>query len=183
MDLRELAIRYSSDKYWFHSYIPEYEKLFAGMKVSRLLEIGVGERGLMQPFLPKDVEYCHGSSLKMFRDYFPEAEIYGADIREDVLFQEERIHTKRCDQSSPTDLIELIEWTGTDLDVVIDDASHIHELQRTTLQVLLPYLKSGAVWITEDVWPDKGQELAKEFGGELWRGEKGRDDNLVVIRK
>src|SRR5712672_3514633 len=137
--LYELAEKYHSDKLWWHSYIPMYDRLFESMTipVRRLLEIGIGERGLMQPFLPEGVEYCHGSSLKMFRDFFPEAHIYGADIRQDVLFEEERIHTMLVNQSNEISLLNLANIFRGGFDVIIDDGSHLYSDQQTTLRVLL----------------------------------------------
>ncbi len=182
--LLELATKYSSDKLHWHSYIDMYERLFAAMNVTRLLEIGIGFKDLMTPFLPKDVPYVHGSSLRMWEEYFPEAEIYACDIREDTLINEGRIHSMVADQSSPTDLQKLWIWTGGDLDVVIDDGSHLYRDQFTTLSLLLPHMKPGSLWVTEDVWDNvECRALTETFGGELWKGEKGRDDNLIVIRK
>ncbi len=183
--LVELGTKYSSDKLHWHSYFNDsmYPKLFQGMEVKRLLEIGIGERGLMQPFLPKGVEYCHGSSLRVWREYFPDAEIYGVDIREDLLFQEDRIHTMRCDQSKIEDLLAVWNWSGGDFDVVIDDGSHQFEHQQCTAGVLLPLMKPGSLYVVEDIWHDTGDVLARAFGGELWKGEKGRDDNMVVIKR
>src|SRR5215471_2013904 len=72
MTLEQLAVQYSSDKFWAHSYIPYYDELFRPIreKVKCVLEIGIGYEELMQPFVP---EYVPASSLKMWRDYFPNA--------------------------------------------------------------------------------------------------------------
>ena len=180
--LIELAMKYHSDKLHWHSYIPKYEELFKGMEVKRLLEIGIGYRDLMKPFLPYEVEYVHGSSLKMWEEYFPEAEIFACDIRLDTLINEGRIHSMVCDQSDPFDLGIMCGLFGLVYQVIIDDGSHQYEQQRLTARQLLRYCQPS-LYIIEDVWLDTGELLAKEFGGELWKGEKGRDDNLVVIRK
>lgn len=182
MTLEELAKKYSSDKLYWHSYIPMYEKLFAGMKVRRLLEIGIGFRDLMVPFLPAGVEYVHGSSVKMWEEYFPEAMIFACDIREDALVNEGRIRSMLCDQSNAFDLGIMCGAFGLQYDVIIDDGSHDYLHQKITAQLLLKYTRSS-IYIIEDVWPNKGQALADEFGGELLCGEKGRDDNMVVIRR
>lgn len=182
--LLQLAEKYHSDKLYWHSYIPMYEELFQDRDVKRLLEIGIGFKDLMQPFLPAGVEYVHGSSVKMWEEYFPEAEIFACDIREDALVNEGRIRSTLCDQSSPADLGKLLEWSGAGFDVVIDDGSHLYLHQFTTAGVLIPQMKKGSIYVIEDVWDnEEGRALAKAFGGELWNGEKGRDDNMVVIRR
>jgi len=183
--LKELGLKYSSDKYHWHSYLTsgKYDELFAGMNVRRLLEIGIGFASLMQPFLPKGVEYCHGSSLKMWEEYFPEAQIFACDIREDALVNEGRIRSVTCDQGNAADLLGMNDHFGGNWSVIVDDGSHQYEHQRITLATLLPTLTVGALWITEDCWPENGNKLAEEFGGEFWQGEKGRDDGLVIFRR
>lgn len=216
-NLTELAIKYSSDKYHWHSYLPIYTALFEGghfgmpvvgvknldycffckyrsdspvipecinkgIQVKRLLEIGIGHESLMKPFLPADVPYVHGSGLKMWEEYFPEAKIFGCDIREDVLVNEGRIHSMVCDQLSSFDLGFMIGTFGQEWDVIIDDGCHDYEAQHFTASLLLHYAKPS-LYVIEDVWADKGKLLAAAFGGEFWQGKKGRDDGLVIIRK
>src|SRR3990167_1615675 len=174
--LESLAIKYSSDKYYRHSYIPVYERLFQGVPVRRLLEVGIGFKDLMVPFLPKGVEYVHGSSLRMWREYWPGADIYACDIREDALIQEYRIISAVCDQSKLRSLFDLKLWAsnsrGCWFDVIIDDGSHQFNHQLLTAAVLLPTLVTGGVYVIEDTYPDKGAELAAMFGGELIVGSK-----------
>lgn len=154
-----------------------------GIQVKRLLEIGIGHKDLMQPFLPQGVAYVHGSSLKMWEEYFPEANIYACDIREDALINEGRIRSVPCDQGSGPELMAMNSFFGGHYDVVIDDGSHEHHHQQYTAAALLPHVNEGGIYVVEDVWVDKGHELADQYGGELWEGEKGRDDNLVIIRR
>ena len=187
MTLTELAKKYSSDKLFRHGYLPHYERLLATRNVQRLLEVGIGYKDLMQPFLPEGIEYCHGSSLKMWSEYWPEAEIWACDIREDTLINEGNIHSVLCDQSSGRSLAEMV-MASTDVlkhkfDVIIDDGSHQLEHQKLTASVLLPRLAHGGVYIIEDTYPDKGAELALLFGGQLIAGYKQPDDFLVVIER
>lgn len=187
MTLTELAKKYSSDKLFRHSYMPHYEKLLAQRQVKRLLEVGIGYRDLMVPFLPEGVAYCHGSSLKMWSEYWPDAEIWACDIREDTLINEGNIKSVVCDQSSGHSLAEMV-WQVTHglehkLDVIIDDGSHQFEHQKLTASVLLPRLVEGGVYIIEDTYQDKGAELARMFNGRLIVGDKTPDDCLVVIER
>lgn len=181
--LLQLAEIFHSDKLHWHSYIPKYEELFKDRKVETLLEIGIGYADLMTPFLPEGVSYIHGSSLYMWQEYFPDAEIFACDIREGTLINEGRIRSCRCDQNSPFDLGCLVAEFGPSWDVVIDDGSHQYEHQQFTAAVLLEYVNPGGLYVIEDTWPENGKLLAEEFGGTFWQGEKGRDDGLVIIRK
>jgi hypothetical protein len=180
MTLTELAKKYGLDKFFNHAYMPHYERLLGGRQVKRLLEIGIGYRDLMEPFVPF---YVHGGSLKMWSEFWPEAAIFACDIREDTLVNEGNIKSVLCDQSSPSSLAELVTATGGDWDVVIDDGSHMFLHQIITAHLLLPHLASGGTYIIEDTYSDKGAELAAMFGGKLIVGTKRPDDCLVVIQR
>lgn len=182
--LTELARKFASDKLYNHGYLPHYEKLLGGLKVHRLLEIGIGYQGLMQPFLPKDVEYVHGSSLRMWSEYWPDAEIYACDIREDALVNEWNIKSWVADQSKEIDMERLVANCGGQLNVVVDDGSHLLEHQQISARVLLPWMLPGnSIYVIEDCYEDTGKVLVDEFGGELIVGNKRPDDCLVVIRR
>lgn len=181
--LTQLAQAFSSDKFYRHSYLPTYERILANRKMYRLLEIGVGYKDLMQPFLPEGVEYCHGSSLRMWSEYWPDAEIYACDIREDALVNEGNIKSWIADQSREYDLLRLVQNCGGKLDVIIDDGSHQFAHQKGSAWVLLPWLNKGGVYVIEDTYPDTGTELCKLFGGRLVVGTKQPDDCLVIIER
>jgi hypothetical protein len=182
VNLTKLAIKYSSDKYYNHSYVGFYQELFAKHSIKRLLEIGIGYESLMRPFLPLDVPYIHGSSLYMWRDAFPNAEIFGCDIREETLFQEGNIKTFPCDQTSVDDLQRLMVKIGDPCDVIIDDGSHEIESQIFTAQCLLPFVAEGGVYVTEDC-RDPEQLVAALHSGEIHRFDKRPDDTLVVFHR
>lgn len=181
--LTDLARQFGTDKFFRHSYMPHYEALLGKRKVKRLLEVGIGYRDLMQPFLPEGVEYIHGASLKMWSTYWPEAEIWGCDIREDTLINEGNIRSVVCDQSSPASLMSLVRETSGQWDVVVDDGSHNPSHQALTASILLPHLAKGGIMITEDCYPDTGAALARRFGGQLIVGTKCPDDCLVVFER
>jgi demethylmacrocin O-methyltransferase len=180
--LMELGEKYHSDKLFWHSYLPKYEELFKDRKVETLLEVGIGYKDLMQPFLGS-VEYVHGSSLHMWEEYFPDAQIFACDIHAGTLVNEGRITSIEADQSNVNDLLKLAYTCKRFPDVIIDDGSHIYEHQRITAEFFVPYMPVGTLYVIEDCWPENGNALVNEFGGEFWQGEKGRDDGLVIIRK
>ena len=180
MTLEEIAKKYNSDKLHSHSYIPFYAELFKGRIVKRLLEIGIGYEGLMKDFVP---EYTHGSSLYMWQEFFPEAEIYACDIREDTLINEGRIHSMVCDQSSGHSIAEMAfafsEGLTLGLDVIIDDGSHQTEHQILTAQCLIPRVSKGGVYVIEDF--QEPWRVAAIVGGTVHQFGKRPDDNLVVV--
>jgi hypothetical protein len=48
-----------------------------------------------------------GASLRAWRDYFPNAEIYGADIDREILFEEERISAFYVNQLSESAILKM----------------------------------------------------------------------------
>ena len=174
--LSKLAIKYGTDKVPIngHSYTPYYHKLFKDMKVGKLLEIGMGYPETMQ-HLP---DYKIGASLRMWRDYFPKAMIYGCDIKPTTMFKGNRIKTFICDQSDKDSLMAMMNFIGN-VDIIIDDGSHKTEHQIFTAKVLRPFTK---VYIIEDV--KEPERILAEFPKATVKSflkTNPRDDRLVIL--
>lgn len=156
-DLCELALKYGVDKcpQINHGYTPKYNAILNCHRSEwrSILEIGIGTVETMGPIMEcSGREYMPGASLRMWRDYFPTATIYGCDIRSDVLFEEDRIRTFYADQSSISSLEELVGRFDTQLiDLIIDDGSHAREHMATSIKTLWKYVKDGGVYIIEDI--------------------------------
>lgn len=163
-DLCRVALRHHTDKSHFHNYTPTYHRLLAGKQVKKVLEIGLGWGGLMHN------DYQHAGSLLMWRDYFPEAEIYGLDIRPDALRNEHRIHSFLCDQSSLDSLFRAANEVGGNFDLIVDDGSHVPTHQVSTATVFVPLLAPGGIYVIEDVHTEyfqKGNDHVHVPAGEI----------------
>ena len=137
--LVELGKKHKTDKV-DHRYLPIYERKFDSVKadVKKILEIGV----------------AYGSSMRMWKEYFPGAMIYGIDIHGDAKKKEEdRIKVFIGDQSDEFFLASVISSIGGDIDIIIDDGSHNPEHQIKSFTKLFPFLKSGGTYIVEDCYP------------------------------
>ncbi len=173
-DLTILAKKYGTDRHpgSKHSYTPYYSDLFSNERksIKKVLEIGVGE----------------GPGLRMWRDFFPNAMIYGAEIDDKRIFKDNRIEVIKCDHSSEKNLRELIKKTGADLDFVVEDGSHKPEDQILTCLTLMPLLKDDVIYIIEDV---ADLNIIKSLTAyeievpKLNRRKERYDDWLVVVRK
>src|SRR6266404_3715009 len=167
--LSKLAMKYGTDK-WSrkHHYTPVYYKLFSDKResVKKVLEIGVGE----------------GPSLRMWRDFFPNAKIYGAEIDPNRIFEDGLIKVYKCDQSSRGDLEALIKEISSDIDFVVEDASHIPADQVFTALNLMPLLKNEAVYIIEDVSDPNIFQQFGEYDCEMITVGGRYDDRLIIVR-
>jgi len=186
-ELCELAFKYKTDKcpQLNHMFTPFYHSLLKDKRqsIKKVLEIGVGDNTIKKWF----PEYKPGGSLRMWRDYFPNAQIYGADIAPECIFEEERIKTYLCDERKKEDILQLIEQTGTDIDLVIDDAVHHMKEQEFLCRTLLPLLKKDVIYVIEDASsPEKLVENLSEYNcfiPKLPPKKMKSGDRLVVIRR
>lgn len=189
--LCEIAIKYGTDKCPFineryvHPYTPFYYELLKERRESirKVLEIGIG---YPSPKFRKERNYVMGASLRMWRDFFPNAHVYGIDIRPDIIFQDERISTFLCDAYDGNQLSELLKKIGTDIDLVIDDGSHKAEHQIFTAKALMPALKDDVIYIIEDV-ADRRRVIAglTEYECVLapLKFTRRFDDKLLIVKR
>ena len=95
--------------------------------------------------------YKPGNSLRMWRDYFNNANVYGIDVRKDLMFTENRITTFVANQNSEQDLKSVIDKINAPLDIIIDDGSHLGNHQVFSFMYLHKYLAPNGIYIIEDV--------------------------------
>lgn len=160
-ELCKIAYKYGTDKcpQLKHSYTPYYYDLFKDKrkKIKKVLEMGIGGNThdwsktdwIYDPKLNRN--YHKGASLYMWRDFFPNAQIYGADNAPETIFQDKRIKTFLCDERKKEDIENLVKQTGSDIDLFIDDGSHYWKNQAFLARTILPLLDKGVIYIIEDV--------------------------------
>lgn len=109
--------------------IAEYERLFAGIKDQpmKILEVGV----------------LRGGSILWMLDFFPNATIYGIDIKLPDI-RHERLTLIEANQN---DTLKLQEIAKIGFDLVIDDGCHFPKETQNTFNVFWPAAKR---YIIED---------------------------------
>jgi SAM-dependent methyltransferase len=147
--LAALFNRYGSDKSGKHNYHVIYASLLDRNAPLNIFEIGLGTNN---PHLlsTMGVNGKPGAAERAFRDWAPNANLYGADIDRDILFSEERIQTFFADQTDPANLHEL----GAKLpqfDLIIDDGLHTPRANMNVINFALTKLKPGGVIVIEDI--------------------------------
>ena len=154
--LTTLAQRHGTDKWGTkHRYTPHYARSLRHLRgeTFTLLEIGIGGYG-------RDGQ--GGASLRMWKDFFPNATIVGLDLHDKSFVAEDRIHVYQGDQSDPAVLTRIID-EHPDLQVVIDDGSHVPAHIVATFDVLFPLLPDDGIYAIEDLqtsyWPEYGGEV------------------------
>jgi hypothetical protein len=150
--LSMLAKLYWSDKFGGHFYTPHYERHFAAFRRKKftLLEIGIGGN---------DDPKSGGASLRMWKTYFPKANICGIDIADKKLHEEARIRTFQGSQDDEVFLTGVMARISP-VDIIIDDGSHQNAHVIKTFSVLFPLLSMGGIYVIEDTqtsyWSEYG---------------------------
>jgi GR25 family glycosyltransferase involved in LPS biosynthesis len=162
-DLSQILSSYSCDKV-ASKYTGVYEFLLNPLKDEKikLLEIGVGTvsktpldgmshvPSTMYGWKETHQNYNPGASLRGWRDFFVNGEIYGVDIQPDCLIEEERIKTFIFDSRSTEKTNQHFE--DDSLNIIIDDGNHDPNFQIHTIINFYKKLKNHGLYIIEDVF-------------------------------
>jgi len=134
--LYQLCLKHAPTKLK-HDYIKRYNFHFENIRhdVKKILEIGV----------------YHGRSLKVWKEYFPNAEIYGIDIDPNCKkFEDDRTKIIICDQNDEQQLKKVSE-NLRDFDIILDDGSHKYLHIIKTFSFLYSCLKQDGYYVVEDI--------------------------------
>lgn len=136
--LDELAIQYGTDKSSLaHNYVPRYEIYLDSYRDVdfNFLEIGI----------------YNGSSLKIWKDYFNKAKIFGIDIEpKSKVYEEDRIQVRIGDQSDP-EFLKTVSKEALGFHVIVDDGGHTWKQQIVSFETLFPLLSPGGLYFIEDM--------------------------------
>ena len=128
-----------SDKASYHAYHEAYAHILGSREPKKFLEIGL--------FLSDNQH----TDLFAWEQIFPTADIWGADIKSHLLFERGRIKTLFVDQSKVETFDALKEAIGNNIDVILDDASHVYELTVNTFEQMFECVSEGGVYLIEDM--------------------------------
>ncbi len=151
MKVSELLDKYGSDKTERNGYGPAYDALLTPVKesVRAVLEVGV----------------FHGASLRAWRDFFPNAMVYGFDVHPSFMLVEDRIQTCLVDSTMADEVDLRVSRIGDiQFDLIVDDGSHILRHQLLTLANLWRYVKPGGLYVIEDILDQKSLESLSFVG-------------------
>lgn len=138
MTLDELGLHHGTDKAsGNHGYLPIYETFFAPMRGREIVLLEIGVKA--------------GASLRVWRDYFPKGRIVGVDIRSPVrAIEGGRISIEVADQGNREALAGIAKRHGP-FDIIVEDGSHRWPHQIMAIAELIPALKPGGYFISEDL--------------------------------
>lgn len=166
MTLDEIGLKYNTDKCSMdHNYLIHYQNYIGHLNPKKLLEMGIYQ----------------GASLKLWYDYFPETQILGIDLHDYTHLNNDRTQTMaaNCELRTVDEfdnsvinpwlqklyndfpggrvgLNEIIERHGSSWDIILDDGPHTQRSNQVMLGYLFPQVKSGGIYIIEDLHTSYG---------------------------
>ena len=145
----------------YHDYAPFYEMILSPLKhkITSVLEVGIGTNNVNFTN-SMGVQGRPGASLRVWRDYFPNATIIGVDIDKDILFSEERIQTYHCDQTESESIVEFFAQCPIQgFELIIDDGLHTEKAAATFFVNSYEKLRQGGLYFIEDAWWFNGEDV------------------------
>lgn len=189
MSLISLNNQYT-DKNTTHSYLPLYQELLKNKKhtAKNVLEIGIGNFGEK-----------NGGSIKIWKEYFINATIYGLDILPNERVLDELLNDARVILHTSTDAYNSDFFKANFLDknircdFMLDDGPHTLESMKQFIRLYSQIMTEDGILIIEDIqspdWIDiLRQEVPEHLKSfikvyDLRRIKKRYDDIVFTIDK
>ena len=148
MKLSEIVDSFYTDKNTTHDYLDLYEELLFKKKYTakNVLEIGIGDFGEK-----------NGGSIKLWRDYFETATIYGVDILPINRVIDELINDKRVILYTSTNAYDenFVKTHFLDknikCDFMLDDGPHTLESMKQFIYLYSQIMSDDGILVIEDV--------------------------------
>jgi len=148
MSLEEIVDNSKTDKNMTHSYLPLYQMLLISKKetAKNVLEIGIGDFGEK-----------NGGSIKMWRDFFTNATIYGLDILDENRVMDELKNNNRIILYTSTNAYNTDFFINNFLnknikfDFMLDDGPHTLESMIQFIKLYSQVMTDDGILIIEDV--------------------------------
>jgi len=185
MSLDSLVDNSYTDKNTTHSYLSLYNQLLINKKITakNVLEIGIGDFGEK-----------NGGSIKLWKDFFTNATIYGIDILPSNRVMDELLNNSRVILYTSTDgynetffKTQFLE-KNIKFDFLLDDGPHTLESMKMFIKLYSQVMTDDGILIIEDIqswdWIDILKNEVPEFLKQFikiydLRSNKNRYDDIV----
>jgi len=143
MSLEQIVDNSRTDKNTTHSYLPLYQNLLISKKESakNVLEVGI----------------CYGGSIKLWSDFFTNADIYGLDIMNDADVWSEIKNNEKIILHTSIDAYDndffVNNFLNKDIkfDFMLDDGPHSLESMKQFIKLYSQVMIDDGILIIEDV--------------------------------
>ena len=175
-----------------HNFASYYSEIFFHKRndIKNFLEIGLGtnDTSVLSNMGSNGIPLA---SLRAWRDYFKNANIYGADIDKNILKNEDRIETFYVDQTDPITIKEMFKNIGEKkFDIILEDGLHEYNANICFFENAIEYLDPNGTYIIEDVYYKDQDKFIKYFENKKYNfsivdifHEKNIANNCLIIIK
>ena len=175
-----------------HNFASYYSEIFFHKRndIKNFLEIGLGtnDTSVLSNMGSNGIPLA---SLRAWRDYFKNANIYGADIDKNILKNEDRIETFYVDQTDPITIKEMFKNIGKKkFDIILEDGLHEYNANICFFENAIEYLEPNGTYIIEDVYYKDQDKFIKYFENKNYNfsiidifHEKNIANNCLIIIK
>jgi hypothetical protein len=190
MNLEQIVNNSKTDKNTTHSYLQLYQKLLISKKetAKNVLEVGIGDFGEK-----------NGGSIKLWRDFFTNATIYGLDILPIDRVMDELLNDDRVILYTSSNAYDNEFFTTHFLnknikcDFMLDDGPHTLESMKQFIKLYSQIMTDDGILIIEDVqsldWiytlknevPENLKQFIKVY--DLRKNKNRYDDIVFTIDK
>ena len=194
--LTDLMNLYGSDKGGknnHHNYSDYYSEIFFNKRkeIKNFLEIGLGTNNInMASNMGTDGVPL--ASLRAWRDFFENANIYGADIDKKILVDEKGIKTFYVDQTDPKTIKSLFEKMGVkSFDIILEDGLHEYSANICFFENGINHLKDDGIYIIEDIYYKDKEKFINYFNKtnynyaivDIYHKKNIANNCVVIVRK
>ena len=176
-----------------HNYSDYYSELFYNNKnnIKNFLEIGLGSNNTN---IPSNMgsDGIPLASLRAWKDFFKNANIFGADIDKNILKNEDRIKTFYVDQTDPKSIEEMFEKIGIKkFDIILEDGLHEFNANLCFFENSINFLEDDGTYIIEDVYYKDQDRFINYFEKtnfnfsivDIFHEKNIANNCLIIIRK
>jgi len=194
--LKKLMDYYGSDKGGknnHHNFTDYYSEIFYSKRqsVKNFLEVGLGTNN---ENIPSNMGRSGKplASIRAWRDYFTNAQIFGADIDHKILKNETRITTHYVDQTDPVSIKKMYDYFGVDkFDVILEDGLHEFSANIIFFENSIDYLDEKGTYIIEDIYYKDQKKFINYFKKsnyqfymiDLYHKKNIANNCLIIIKK
>ena len=175
-----------------HNFASYYSEIFFHKRndIKNFLEIGLGTNDT-SVLSHMGLNGIPLASLRAWRNYFKNANIYGADIDKNILKNEDRIETFYVDQTDPITIKEMFKNIGEKkFDIILEDGLHEYNANICFFENAIEYLEPNGTYIIEDVYYKDQDKFIKYFENKKYNfsiidifHEKNIANNCLIIIK
>ena len=176
-----------------HNYSNYYSELFYNNKnnIENFLEIGLGSNN---ENIPSNMgsDGVPLASLRAWRDFFKNANIFGADVDKSILKNEDRIKTFYVDQTDPKSIEKMFEKIGVKkFDIILEDGLHEFNANICFFENSIKFLQDDGIYIIEDVYYKDQDKFINYFEKmnfnfsivDIFHEKNIANNCLIIIRK